>query len=130
MDVDSLNAGYASTILEQYLESPDSVPPEWRALFEAGASDVLAALPGLSRLLERVRAGDGNGGGGGAGGARCAPPFRVCPGSWSACRRETGTGLVRPRGHTSRKRPAASPKRPLPRLRPTSYSSGESPARV
>jgi 2-oxoglutarate dehydrogenase E1 component len=63
MDVDGLNAGYASTILEQYLESPDSVPPEWRALFEAGASDVLAALPGLSRLLERVQAGDGNGAG-------------------------------------------------------------------
>ena len=35
-DVDGLNAGYASAILEQYLESPESVPPEWRALFESG----------------------------------------------------------------------------------------------
>jgi 2-oxoglutarate dehydrogenase E1 component len=61
MDVDGLNAGYASTILEQYLENPDSVPSEWRALFEAGASDVLTALPGLSRLLERMQAGTGNG---------------------------------------------------------------------
>jgi 2-oxoglutarate dehydrogenase E1 component len=61
MDVDGLNAGYAGTILEQYLESPDSVPAEWRALFEAGSADVLASLPGLSRLLERVQAGDGNG---------------------------------------------------------------------
>ena len=26
MDVDGLNAGYASTILEQYLENPESVP--------------------------------------------------------------------------------------------------------
>ncbi|MGE5272939.1 MAG: 2-oxoglutarate dehydrogenase E1 component [Verrucomicrobiota bacterium] len=68
MDVDGLNAGYASTILEQYLESPDSVPPEWRALFEAGARDALATFPGLSRLLERVRAGDGDGA------ATLAPP--------------------------------------------------------
>jgi len=63
MDVDGLNAGYASTILEQYLESPDSVPSEWRALFEDGADDVLAGLPGLARLLERAKGADGNGGG-------------------------------------------------------------------
>ncbi len=61
MDVDGLNAGYASTILEQYLESPDSVPAEWRALFEDGDSAVLARLPGLSRLLERAKLADGNG---------------------------------------------------------------------
>jgi 2-oxoglutarate dehydrogenase E1 component len=68
MDVDGLNAGYASTILEQYLENPDSVPSEWRALFEADASDTLANLPGLARLVERARLaappatdGDGNG---------------------------------------------------------------------
>src|SRR5258706_8667515 len=29
-DVDGLNAGYASAILEQYLENPESVPSEWR----------------------------------------------------------------------------------------------------
>ena len=66
MKVDGLNAGYASTILEQYLENPDSVPSEWRALFEADASDTLGSLPGLARLLERARvatpaAQDGNG---------------------------------------------------------------------
>src|SRR6188508_1721770 len=66
MDVDGLNAGYASTIIEQYLENPDSVPSEWRALFEADASDTLAGLPGLARLLERARLGapadaEGNG---------------------------------------------------------------------
>ncbi len=66
MDVDGLNAGYASTILEQYLENPDSVPSEWRALFEANAGDTLAGLPGLARLVERARlappaAQDGNG---------------------------------------------------------------------
>jgi 2-oxoglutarate dehydrogenase complex dehydrogenase (E1) component-like enzyme len=53
MKVDGLNAGYASTILEQYLENPDSVPSEWRALFEADASDTLGSLPGLARLRAR-----------------------------------------------------------------------------
>ena len=61
MDVDGLNTGYASALLEQYLESPDSVPAEWRALFETGTSNVLTTLPGLSRLLELARAGNGNG---------------------------------------------------------------------
>jgi 2-oxoglutarate dehydrogenase E1 component len=61
MDIDGLNAGYASTILEQYLESPESVPAEWRALFEAGADDVFAGLPGLARLLARAKVADGNG---------------------------------------------------------------------
>ncbi len=61
-DVDGLNAGYASSILEQYLENPDSVPSEWRALFEGGASDVVAGLPGLVRLLETAQPRtDGNG---------------------------------------------------------------------
>ena len=64
MDVDGLNAGYASAILEQYLENPDSVPSEWRALFEHDADETLAGLPGVARLLERARpvAAAGNGG--------------------------------------------------------------------
>ncbi len=62
-DVDGLNAGYASAILEQYLENPESVPSEWRALFESGESDLVAQLPGLARLLEKMRLpADGNGG--------------------------------------------------------------------
>ena len=61
MDVDALNSGYASEILEQYLENPESVPSEWRALFESGAVD-LTGLPGLARLVERLRPeGNGNG---------------------------------------------------------------------
>ena len=51
-DVDALNAGYAGQLLEQYLENPSSVPPEWRALFERGNGDLAAALPGLGKLLE------------------------------------------------------------------------------
>jgi 2-oxoglutarate dehydrogenase E1 component len=59
-DVDGLNAGYASALLEQYLENPDAVPDEWRALFESGASDLVATHPGLARLTELLRE-DGNG---------------------------------------------------------------------
>jgi 2-oxoglutarate dehydrogenase E1 component len=61
-DVDGLNAGYATTILEQYLENPESVPSEWRALFESGESDLVSELPGLARLLEAIREDGGNGG--------------------------------------------------------------------
>src|SRR6185503_2917830 len=59
-DVDGLNAGYASTLLEQYLENPDAVPDEWRALFESGASELVATHPGLARLVELLQE-DGNG---------------------------------------------------------------------
>ncbi|CAN5254802.1 2-oxoglutarate dehydrogenase E1 component [soil metagenome] len=53
-DVDGLNAGFARDLLEVYLENPDAVPSEWRQLFESGRSDVVAAHPGLARLLETV----------------------------------------------------------------------------
>jgi 2-oxoglutarate dehydrogenase E1 component len=58
--MDGLNSGYAALLLEQYLDNPTAVPPEWRALFESGSPDVLAAQPGLARLLEREN-GEGNG---------------------------------------------------------------------
>jgi 2-oxoglutarate dehydrogenase E1 component len=51
-DVDGLNSGFARDLLEEYLENPDAVPSEWRQLFESGHSDVVAAHPGLARLLE------------------------------------------------------------------------------
>jgi 2-oxoglutarate dehydrogenase complex dehydrogenase (E1) component-like enzyme len=53
-DVDGLNSGFARDLLEEYLENPDSVPTEWRELFESGRSDVVATHPGLIRLLERT----------------------------------------------------------------------------
>ncbi len=59
-DVDGLNAGYASLLLEQYLENPDAVDSEWRALFESGDSQLVASQPGLNRLIEALGAG-GNG---------------------------------------------------------------------
>ncbi len=72
-EVDGLNAGYATTILEQYLENPESVPSEWRALFESGDSELLGELPGLARLLERA-AGNGAHQGNGGAAAVAAPP--------------------------------------------------------
>nr|MBA2358261.1 hypothetical protein [Actinomycetota bacterium] len=59
-DVDGLNAGYARMLLEDYLESPEGVPSEWRALFESGESELVAAHPGLRRLLGTLET-DGNG---------------------------------------------------------------------
>jgi 2-oxoglutarate dehydrogenase E1 component len=53
-DVDGVNAGYASLLLDEYLENPEAVPAEWRALFEAGDSTVVRELPGLVRLLEHA----------------------------------------------------------------------------
>jgi 2-oxoglutarate dehydrogenase E1 component len=53
-DVDGLNAGYAHALLDEYLDNPDAVPPEWRELFERGDSELVATHPGLARLLERL----------------------------------------------------------------------------
>ena len=49
-DVDGLNSGYARLLLEEYLEAPEAVPAEWRAVFESGESAVVDALPGLRRF--------------------------------------------------------------------------------
>jgi 2-oxoglutarate dehydrogenase E1 component len=76
LDVDGLNAGYASALLEQYLENPDAVPGEWRALFESGASDLVASHPGLARLVELLRE-DGNGNLAAPAPAAAPPPAQV-----------------------------------------------------
>src|SRR5438093_7515393 len=59
-DVDAVNSGYARVLLEQYLENPEAVPPEWRALFESGDGDLIESLPGLARLLENLRETNGH----------------------------------------------------------------------
>jgi 2-oxoglutarate dehydrogenase E1 component len=60
-DVDGLNAGYARALLDEYLENPEAVPSEWRALFESGDSELVANHPGLARLLEQLPLHAGNG---------------------------------------------------------------------
>ena len=61
IETSGLNAGYVSQLLEQYLENPEAVDPAWRDLFERGDEAVLAALPGLERLVGRRPATDGDG---------------------------------------------------------------------
>src|SRR5579864_2080296 len=51
--MDGLNTGYAALLLEQYLDNPSAVPPEWRALFESAPAELLEAQPGLALLLKR-----------------------------------------------------------------------------
>jgi 2-oxoglutarate dehydrogenase E1 component len=53
-DVDGLNDGYARALLDEYLENPEAVPSEWRALFESGESGLVATHPGIARLLEKL----------------------------------------------------------------------------
>jgi 2-oxoglutarate dehydrogenase E1 component len=78
-DVDELNSGYARALLDEYLENPDSVPEEWRELFESGNSQLVATHPGLARLLERLpAASDGNGH------APAPPPLPSAPSAPSA----------------------------------------------
>jgi 2-oxoglutarate dehydrogenase E1 component len=76
-DLTGLNAGYVGQLLEDYLESPGSVPPEWRELFEHGDPRVLAALPGLRRLLALQPEGGSRGNGGNGHAAAAAPPAPV-----------------------------------------------------
>jgi 2-oxoglutarate dehydrogenase E1 component len=71
-DVDGLNAGYARALLDEYLENPEAVPSEWRALFESGESELVATHPGIARLLEQLPQ-NGNGSGNGHPVAPAAP---------------------------------------------------------
>ena len=73
-DVDGPNVGYAQGLLEQYLENPEAVPEEWRSLFESGDAAIVDALPGLARLLENLK--DGNGA---SAAAPAAPPVEPEP---------------------------------------------------
>jgi 2-oxoglutarate dehydrogenase E1 component len=62
LDASGLNAGYVGLLLEQYLDNPEAVDPAWREIFEGSDELVVAALPGLERLVSRRRAEEGNGG--------------------------------------------------------------------
>ena len=59
--IDDLNNGFVQELLADYLASPESVDPEWRALFESNPELVLAGLPNAERLRELSRDGGGNG---------------------------------------------------------------------
>jgi len=61
LEPSGLNTGYVGQLLEQYLDNPEAVDPAWRELFEGADEDVLSALPGLTRLVGRRSADEGNG---------------------------------------------------------------------
>ena len=84
-DVDGLNDGYARALLDEYLENPEAVPSEWRALFESGDSQLVASHPGIARLLEKLPAAEANGGNGGPDGSsfHCGPNNTGASGSTS-----------------------------------------------
>ena len=84
-DVDGVNAGYARLLLDEYLDNPEAVPPEWRALFENGDTAVVRDLPAgcgcSSEHRPRERRSSAGHGDGAAGRRRCG---RLRPGSHGA----------------------------------------------
>lgn len=48
-ELTGINAAYVAQLLQDYIEAPGSVPPEWRALFERnGVGSLLSGLEGLT----------------------------------------------------------------------------------
>ena len=108
-DVDGVNAGYARLLLDEYLDNPEAVPPEWRALFENGDSAArpraCPASPGCSSGARRQRQRrDGNG--------RATRRRRA---RRAAAARAPRRRRSRPRA--PRSRPAAAPRRRAARRR-------------
>jgi 2-oxoglutarate dehydrogenase E1 component len=75
--IDDLNAGFVEELFADYLAAPESVDPQWRALFEASPEAILEHLPILRRLRELYP--DGVPGGNGAPAAAAAPPAEEAP---------------------------------------------------
>ena len=98
-DVDAVNSGYARVLLEQYLENPEAVPSEWRALFESGDGDLIESLPGLARLLENLRETNGH-----------TEPAPV-PAVAARVRRSASAGRLRPNRHWCFRRRHSRPAR-------------------
>ncbi|HSK16960.1 MAG TPA: 2-oxoglutarate dehydrogenase E1 component [Gaiellaceae bacterium] len=69
---DELNTGFVQELFAEYLESPETVDPKWRELFDAGPAEVLEHHPLARRLRELYPDGARAGNGGPA--AAPAPP--------------------------------------------------------
>ena len=50
--IDDLNTGFVEELFAEYLASPESVDPEWRALFEQNPDGAVEHLPLVQRLRE------------------------------------------------------------------------------
>ena len=60
--VDGVNLGYVRDLLDQYLSSPDSVDPAWRAIFEQDGDGIVDDHPVVQRiraLIPEARGGNG-----------------------------------------------------------------------
>ncbi|HEX6700070.1 MAG TPA: 2-oxoglutarate dehydrogenase E1 component [Gaiellaceae bacterium] len=138
-DVDGLNAGYAQSLLEEYLDNPEGVPTEWRTLFESGDPELLAAVPGLARLLETLR--DGSNGRATTVAPAAVPPVAAPPDETLLGAVAAGVSLVkahRMHGHLAARLdplgseppgdPALEPERMVPRLTPELQA--QVPARI
>jgi 2-oxoglutarate dehydrogenase E1 component len=75
--IDDLNTGFVEELFADYLAAPESVDPQWRALFEASPEALLEHLPLLGRLRELYP--DGVPGGNGAPSATPAEPTTEAP---------------------------------------------------
>jgi 2-oxoglutarate dehydrogenase E1 component len=51
--LEDLNLGYVQELFVEYLNSPESVDPAWRTLFESAPPELVQRLPLVERLLER-----------------------------------------------------------------------------
>ena len=86
--IDDLNTGFVEELFAEYLAAPESVDPQWRALFEANPDALVEHLPLLRRLREIYP--DGVPGGNGAPAAAPAtsvdeaPPDRLLLGGVAA----------------------------------------------
>ena len=135
--IDDLNTGFVEELFADYLAAPESVDPQWRALFEANPEALLEHLPLLRRLRELYPDGvpDENGAPAAApavtAGEAEAPPDRLLLGGVAA-----GMSLVkahRTHGHLSARLdplgseppgdPALDPDRLEPRLTPELMAS-------
>ncbi len=59
--LEDLNSGFVQELFSQYLSAPESVGPEWRALFEESPEELLRHQPLVERLRELAPANGGNG---------------------------------------------------------------------
>jgi 2-oxoglutarate dehydrogenase E1 component len=53
---ETVNSGFAQTLYEDYLRDPESVPPEWRQLFENGLQGEEPVVPGQAEPQQETEA--------------------------------------------------------------------------